>query len=334
MLMAFGTKGFGQSTLSLFDKLYEAEEVRITLTYPFDSLYKSNREEISSVISISSKAGVLLKDEPMSLNLRGKFRRMKCTMPPLLLNFKKSTLRSLGLSEEDEMKLVTHCLETEEGQNNLEEELLCYQVYESLTPYAYRTIWVTVTYVDTLHGSKPIISSGFLLEPDKVICNRLGLTERKLFNLAQDSLHFESYSRTAAFNFLIGNRDWSVVMSRNAKLFFDAGLSKYIVIPYDFDYSNVVAPSYRRETRPAGMVNSYDRIYQGEYFQDRAGEILKSFAQSSTNILNQVNSAPNTIQEAKRKAIYKYFEFWFDYIAKASPRELQYNLIIPYKGSF
>lgn len=331
--MAFGTKGFGQSTMSLFDKLYGAEEVRITLTYPFDSLYKSNREEISAVISISSKAGVLLKDEPMSLNLRGKFRRMKCAMPPLLLNFKKSTLRSLGLSEEDEMKLVTHCLETEEGQNNLEEELLCYQVYESLTPYAYRTIWVTVTYVDTLHGSKPIVSSGVLLEPDKVICNRLGLTERKLFNLAQDSLHFESYSRAAAFNFMIGNRDWSVVMSRNAKLFFDAGPSKYIVIPYDFDYSNVVSPSYRRETRPAGMVNPNDRIYQGEYFQDRASEILKSFAQSSSIILNQVNTAPNSMQEAKRKAIYKYFEFWFDYIEKASPRELQYNLIIPYKGS-
>lgn len=334
MLLAFGTKGFGQSTMSLFDKLHGAEDVRITLTYPFDSLYKSNQEEISASISISSKDGVLMKNESMSLNLRGKFRRMKCTMPPLLLNFKKSTLRSLNLSEEDEMKLVTHCLETEEGQNNLEEERLCYQIYEGLTPYAYRTIWVTVTYVDTLHGSKPIVSAGFLLEPDKVICNRLGLMERKLFNLAQDSLHFESYSRAAAFNFLIGNRDWSVVMSRNAKLFFDAGLAKYIVIPYDFDYSNIVSPSYRRETRPAGMVNLYDRIYQGEYFQDRAGEILKTFAQSSTIILNQVNVVPNPINDSKRKAIYKYFEAWFDYIAKSSPKDLQYNLIIPYKGSF
>jgi len=332
IFFAFCTGLTGQSTLSLFETLYGLEGVRLTLTYPFDSLYRTNQEEIEAIIRIESQAGILMKDERMTLNLRGKFRRMKCNMPPLLLNFKKSTLRDLGLKDTDEMKLVTHCLDTPEGKSNLEEERLCYQMYETLTPYAYRTIWITVDYIDQLNPGNHILSTGFLLEPDKDINARLGVQERKLFNVAEDSLHYNSYGLAAAFNFLIGNRDWSIVMSRNAKLFFDPAQGKYIVIPYDFDYSNVVSASYRRETRPVEMVNPYDRIYQGEYFTSKSGEILKSFAGNKSTILSRVNTAPNSMNETRRKSIYKYFEYWFDEVEKSSVRELRYGMVIPYKG--
>ena len=323
----------GQSAVSLFEKLYGLHEVKLTLTYPFDSLYKSNREEITASIRIETAEGLLLSNEPMALNLRGKFRRMKCTMPPLMLNFKKSTLRRLELNEVDEIKLVTHCLSTPEGEENLEEERLCYQLYESLTPYAYRTIWVTVTYMDSLHQNKAITSSGFLLEPDPDISNRLGVTERKLFNLKQDSLDVESYGRATAFNFMIGNRDWSVVMSRNAKLFYAPDKGKYVVVPYDFDYSNLVSPSYRRETRPADMTNALDRIYQGEYFADQAGDILKTFSRSRPILLSQFSTVSNSMSDGKRKNITKYLETWFNYIDKRPASELPYNTIVPYTGS-
>lgn len=331
--LAFCNGLMSQSSSSLFETLYGLEGVRLTLTYPFDSLYRTNQDEIEAIITIESKGGVLMKDEQMTLNLRGKFRRMKCTMPPLLLNFKKSTLRDLGLKEIDEMKLVTHCLDAPEGRSNLEEERLCYQVYETLTPYAYRTIWVTVDYIDQMNPANHILSVGFLLEPDKDINARFSVEERKLFNVAEDSLHYDSYGKAAAFNFLIGNRDWSIVMSRNAKLFFDPAQGEYIVIPYDFDYSNVVSASYRRETRPAEMVNPYDRIYQGEYFKSKSGEILKSFAANKSTVLSRVNTAPNSMQDTRRNGIYKYFEYWFDEVGRSSLRELKYGMVIPYKGS-
>jgi hypothetical protein len=38
-----------------------------------------------------------------------------CGFPPLKLNFNKSELNANGLSKADEYKLVTHCLEGEEG---------------------------------------------------------------------------------------------------------------------------------------------------------------------------------------------------------------------------
>ena len=331
-LLCITVKAVSQQDISLFDTLYAQKNIKITLTYPFDSLYSANQEEIDAFISIESEQGYLMKDEKMTINLRGKSRRMKCSMPPLLLNFKKSTLRAMQVAPIDEMKLVTHCLPNPEGQENLEEERMCYQLYEVVTPTSYRTIWVNVTYYNVSHREDSIVSTGFLLEPDKVISSRLGLTERKLFNISEDSLDFESYSRAVAFNFMIGNRDWSIIMSRNAKLFFNSTLDKYVVIPYDFDYSNIVSASYRRETRPETMLHQYDRLYEGEYFKNYSGDILMSFVSLKPIVLDRVVSASNPMEENERKKIYKYLDTWFTSIEKAKPGELKYGMVCPYKG--
>ena len=331
-LVSYSVRAVSQDDISLFDTLYHQQNIRISLTYPFDSLYNKNQEEIEALISIESDQGFLMRNQPMTLNLRGKFRRMKCAMPPLLLNFKKSTLRELNLAPIDAIKLVTHCLPNNEGQENLQEERMCYQIYEALTPYAYRTIWVTVTYYDASQREDSISASGFFLEPDKVISSRLNVIERKLFNITEDSLQFESYSLATAYNFMIGNRDWSIVMSRNAKLFFNSTTNKYVVIPYDFDYSNIVNASYRRETRPETMLHPFDRIYEGEYFQTSAGAMLLSFDTLKPVILEKLISAENPMDESQRKKIHKYFDTWFTYIEKSKPIDLKYGMVCPYKG--
>ncbi len=322
-----------QNELSLFDTLYRTGEVRILITCAIDSLYRTQREEVDATITITTANGCLLQEEPMSLNLRGKFRRMKCVMPPLMLNFKKSTLRKLGLQTLDEIKLVTHCLDGREGQENLEEERLCYQLYEALTVYSYRTIWVHVTYQDAHNPDRQIQSAGFLLEPDKVMAARLNLKEKKVFNVTEDSLDLVSYSHAVAFNFLIGNRDWSIVASRNAKLFYDNHASHYIVIPYDFDYANVVGATYRRESPSKAITHPFDRIYQGEYFTPSAGKILQEFLATEPVMLNVVQTAINPLDKSRRKKIGKYFEEWYTHIRKVKPENLQYGMVCPYRGS-
>src|SRR4030095_2767907 len=172
-----------QSQISLFDKLYSLDSLKVTLTFPFDSLTKTNTDAIDAIISIESESGFFLKDEPVGITLRGKYRRLKCSFPPLLLNFKKSTLKKMGLENIDEIKLVTHCLEGPEGQSNLQEERMIYQVYEAITPFSYKTIWLNVDYFDAGHPGDSISSAGFLLEPDPVINSRLGIMEKKVYNV-------------------------------------------------------------------------------------------------------------------------------------------------------
>jgi hypothetical protein len=317
---------------SFFDKLYQQDSIDLTLTYPFDSLYKNNNGEIEAFITIRTGHQTWIDDEPLTLSLRGKFRRMKCSFPPLLLNFKKSMLKRMELANIDQVKLVTHCIEGEEGEENLEEERLLYQVYESVTPYAFRTIWVTVRYCDTAHPEKCNAYSGFLLEPDEVLSKRLGVVEKKTFNVYEDSIDLESYGNTAAFNFMIGNRDWSVKANRNAKLFYNPASGKYIVIPYDFDYSNVVGASYRKENYPKSMSNTYDRIYEGEYFKDRSGDMLKTFATHQSSVLSAVTTSINPMDEIHRRRIARYFDLWFKMVENKETTTLCYGKVLPYKG--
>lgn len=323
---------YSQEPVSLFDKLAGHQNVSITLTYTFDSLYKTNREELDALVDIWTDSVCFATKIPLSLSLRGKFRRMKCSMPPLLLNFKKSTLRDLQLASIDEIKLVTHCLNGEEGIQNLQEELLAYQIYQKLTPYSYRTIWIQVKYCNSEVEGECFTSAGILLEPDKVLSERLGVEEKKMYNIPADSIHYTSYSLSTAFNFLIGNRDWSIASSRNAKLFYDPDSSAYIIIPYDFDYANIVGASYRRETLPKVMVHPFDRMYQGEYFPEKAGQILKSFLVYEKIIQETVREADNTMDKERRKKIERYFDCLFDLVRKTKEKDLGYGLICPYQG--
>ncbi len=317
---------------SLFDTLLHQQDIKIRLTYAFDSLVKTNNEEIPAEISIETASGKLMRNVPLHLNLRGKFRRMKCDMPPLLLNFKKSTLREMNLNTIDEIKLVTHCIPGKEGEENLQEEMMCYQMYEQLTPYAYRTIWVTMEYCDTDHPGSCISSVGFLIEPDKVISSRLGIQEKRLYNVSQDSLSYESFRFVAAFNFMIGNRDWDVVGARNAKLFYEPRIGKYIIVPYDFDYSNIVGASYRRETLAETMHHPFDRIYDGYYFRDQTAATLQFFLTYESAIQNVIQQAQNPMDADRRKKISGYVGDWFKWVKKMNPNELQYGVVCPYKG--
>jgi len=284
------------------------------------------------MIWIQHKDGKLMRNVPMTINLRGKFRRMKCNMPPLLLNFKKSTLREMHLNPIDEIKLVTHCINGDDGVTNLEEEMLCYQMYEKVTPYAYRTIWVNMEYCDALHPDSCFTSFGFLIEPDKVFSQRNGVSEKRIYNVSQDSLEYSSFKTFTAFNFMIGNRDWDIVSSRNAKLFFHPGFGKYIVVPYDFDYANIVNAQYRRQPLVPPMEHQFDRIYDGYYFRDQCAETLKSFLPFRDSVLTVILKANNPLNEERREKVEGYIGDWFKWLDKTNTNLLQYGVVCYYKG--
>ena len=79
VLSSITVTAVSQESISLFDSLYAQKNIKITLTYPFDSLYNANQEEIDALISIESEQGFMMKNEKMTINLRGKSRRMKCS---------------------------------------------------------------------------------------------------------------------------------------------------------------------------------------------------------------------------------------------------------------
>jgi hypothetical protein len=119
----------------LFDLLEGKNYVSVTISLNLDSLINNryNEEKIGGIFGFKSAAGKNLSFS-VNINLRGKYRRRMCGFPPLKLNFNKSELSDNGLSKADEYKLVTHCLEGEEGDVNMVKEFLAYQFYQQISP--------------------------------------------------------------------------------------------------------------------------------------------------------------------------------------------------------
>lgn len=229
----------------LFDLLEGKNYVSVTISLNLDSLINNryNEDKIGGIFVFKSAAG---KNLSFSVNvaLRGKYRRRMCGFPPLKLNFNKSELSDNGLSKADEYKLVTHCLEGEEGNVNIVKEFLAYQFYQQISPLSYRSKLLKITYKDTKSDNK-IVGMAILLEDKSSFEKKHDLIEMKdTFNLPRSNFDDSNFRTHGLFQYLIGNVDWSTAISKNMDIYRWKENGKMYIVPYDFDFSGFVNVSY------------------------------------------------------------------------------------------
>lgn len=332
-VIALTLSGQAQNRKSFFDTLSTANKVHLKLTLPLDSLHKAQRETVSGRITVTLDDKILFFDEPLGLELRGKFRRMKChDMPPLALNLKKSMLRKVGLKDYDKYKLVTHCLDEPDSAENLQEEHLCYKLYNQLTDFSFRILYISISYCDSSGDRDCINHVALIIESDDDLERRMKVEESERINVNADSLDKEHYSKIAAFNCLIGNKDWSIQSLRNCKIFYSELKQKFIPVPYDFDYSNIVAPRYRRETSSENTNHPFDRTFQGEYFQSISSEMLPALLPYEQRLLDVVKNDKTGLRRGRKEQIRNYLNSAFIFIRRAKSESLVYGTTIPYMG--
>src|SRR6266508_3645239 len=102
-----------------------------------------------------------------------------------------------------------------------------------------------MTYADSAWREPPFTRYGFLLEDDRDLAarNRDTLIEQQ--GLLQEDIDSQNMGLVAVFQYMIANTDWSVWGLHNIKLLRDSAGATYAV-PYDFDWSGVIAPPYAR----------------------------------------------------------------------------------------
>jgi hypothetical protein len=262
------------------------------------------------------------------LKLRGRNRRKRCdsTLTPLRLQFKKKELRAAGLKEMRNHKIVTCCIENAAGLENLQEEILVYQLYEILTDQSFRSVEaeLTMKWPDDEYPEKA--SPVLIIEPNKELVDRLGGTEIEEYNHPADSLNAECYNRTALFQFMVGNFDWDQTMQTNIKMI--RVDSKALIVPYDFDFSAIVSPSYARLPADLGLKNFKDRIYLGQYFLDQLPEMEAYFISKKDELYEHVLNFEG-LKKYRRKQITKYLDIFFDFIEDPDTT-ITYKTILPF----
>ncbi len=271
LLIVFTMPALGQvqEPRSVFDLLTANEVLEFELTTDLKLLRdQKNTNEYQSA-SLSYSVGKKQTESwEIKIRSRGKFRRRVCVFPPLKLNFPKGQLKEKGLTDEDELKLITHCVEGEPGKDYLMREFLIYKLFEKLSPVFIRVHPAKIKYIDPNTGEK-INAWGILMEDEKTLERRYqaDLCE-DCYSFPKEAFQKDQLCLVFLFEYLISNTDWSAPMVRNLYMLRPKDGSGALLIPYDFDFSGFVNASYARPNADFRQSSIRERLFIGSDISD------------------------------------------------------------------
>ena len=250
---------------TLFDDLYRHDTLlEIVLQCDWDSLLAMRKTdaEFEGRLSYPRRDGTIAIWD-VGISTRGKFRRRICSFPPVKLEFSKKDLRKAGFEPFDDLKLVTHCMNDPVAGDRVIREYLAYQLYQLLTPYAFRAQLVKIRYAGEGLSNPAPEHFGILLEEDRMLAHRLNLDRIDTLNLPEEALPDELADVHALFQYLMGNADWSLMASRNIEILRDSSSGQFYLVPFDFDFSGFVHAYYAIPNPDYKLNDIRDRVYLG-----------------------------------------------------------------------
>ena len=303
-------------TISFFDylKSQNVRSVEVITDLNFIKSNKDKKEETEAIVLFRISDGTK-KAFNAKLSARGVFRLSNCEFPPLKLNLKKSELEAVGLTRNfDKYKIVTHCSdELELGISNLQKELALYQMYEVLTPQSYQTYSFSVIYRDVHDLEWTIESEAFILESKKELADRLGAEIVEDLGLTSEDIKIEHYHNVLLYQYMVGNTDWSIQLSKNLTILFDTTQMEYIIVPYDFDFTSFVAPSYLRFDSRYGQEEVHDRVLMGPVWnRENFHTTIDRFREKEIDIM-QILEGSLSVPNQEKNRLRRFMKDFFDH---------------------
>lgn len=312
--------------LTIFQKLKQDSILHLKLEADFDYIFnqkKNNDEHEAHLKLINSDDSII--SMTVKVRLRGIYRRQFCDRPPLRINFNKKILDSLGLKRDfDKLKLVTHCVETPNAEQVLLKEFWAYKLHNELTPNSFQVHLIKITYINSKNKHNQAEHFGFLIENNEEMANRLGGELVEKFGITPTRLNPETHQNTMLFNYMIGNLDWMVRKQRNTKFVQIPNQKGLTLVPYDFDMSALVTPSYARLNPDYNQKRFTDRFCVGRFTSETAlNKTIKRFQTLETTYINNIKSAPN-LNDISKKEIVGYLKSFFKPLNKKKYRQRKF----------
>lgn len=242
---------------SIFQVLTPHEAVKMILETDLTTLIEQKKTNQYFPATLRTEDGKVYRVE---VKPRGKFRRKVSAFPPLKLKFKKKELVADGLDTLNEIKLVLPCYENERGDELIVREYLAYKMFEQLTDASIRARLIRLTIRDTHVEKSKRPMYAILLEDEEELVTRLNGALNESYGTPVDSLHTYQAAITVMFQYMIGNTDWDVAMLRNVRLVRAPETGKTLTVPYDFDFSGLVAAPYSSPSSDTGLKTVRDRF--------------------------------------------------------------------------
>ena len=298
---------------SIFRHLNQTDLLDVRISLPLDSVLanKMTEKKFEGTFHYTSQNGTATTRK-IEVKPRGRSRRKVCSFPPLKIKFDEAELISDSLmGRHKSLKLVTHCEDDEGTLQNVLEEYLAYRIYNELTPNSLRAQLVKITYEDERSGAA-VRRYGVLLEDIDEMAERIGGEEVEGFGKTMEAFQDDAMQLFAVFQLLIGNEDWRVEFARNVKFVQTAGNNKLLPIPYDFDASGLVNPSYANPDRDLKLQSVRQRTFMGYFGSKEEREmVLNHFQDRRAAIYELVNQFDLLGGRAKTKLI-AYLDGFYD----------------------
>jgi hypothetical protein len=202
---------------------------------------------------------------------------------------------------------------------------MAYKLWELVSPYGFRTQLIRIHYLD--EGGQEIQDAtyAFLVENTEETAYRLKSKRVETPVISSKAMEPSGTLNMALFQFMIGNTDWNVLNRHNLDFLAIPGHTLLVPVPYDFDYSGLVATPYAVPFESLKLTSVTIRYYQGDcYSAEEVNEHLEIFRAQKENIL----STPLRIQGLNEKSINQtttYLEQFFDIIE--SPQKLKNQIV-------
>ncbi len=302
---------------SIFDHIAALENPSIVLESNLDSIVESRNDERYEPATLTLSAeGHPPEVWQVEIRNRARYRRRICDFPPIKVKFPKQALLDQGFADHNELKLVTHCLKSPEGGENLREEYFIYKLYEQFTPAHHRAKLVSITYINTANG-KELQRQAIFLEDEKELAERLGgeLSEDS-FGLPDSAFQEENLKFLSLFQYFIGNSDWSIVMLRNLKLIKPNDGSRFLLVPYDFDFSGVVNARYAQPDGTLPISSVRHRIMLGPFsYAEELEAAIQRLERDREAIFHFIETF-EPLEKSERRWINRYLQSYYRDIRK------------------
>lgn len=280
---------------------------------------RSDTEELDGQLFYTDENGA---DRALALEVRarGRYRRKHdtCTFPPLRLDFDKKQVDGTAFAGVNKLKLVTHCKNQGNYEQNVLEEYLAYRILNLLTDKSFRARLLQVDYVDTERDRETDRRYAFLIEDDELLEHRIGSSRAEPKSISYDLLQPEQAALVSVFEYLIGNTDFSMVLGpaddsccHNVLLFVGDG-GRYLPIPYDFDFAGLVNARYAKPNPRLKIRRVTTRLYRGNcmhnpYVEDAVAAAMAQ-REAVMALVDTVPGMDDRTRDRSRRYLSEFYE--------------------------
>ena len=322
LLIAFGVEA---NAVPLFE---ESTVLEMELVGPIKELTADKAGEQALPFTLRAD-GV---DHKIEVRLRGNSRRRVCSFPPLRFKFETKASTGTLFDSQKKLKLVTHCKEGDAFEQDLLKEYMAYRIFNMLSEKSYRVRLVSITYSDTdpARNEKTLKRYGYFIESSDELAERIAATQVTRTGVSRESLNSKQASLVYAFQYLVGNTDWSLVKADTDEFcchnggLFDIDSSLFLV-PYDFDLSGLVNARYAKPDPALRTSSVRKRVYRGYCLatEDLAGAI-QAIVDRQSDIVSLPFDTPGVTAREKEEAS-RYLKGFFKYVSDVDKAAMKFD---------